>query len=643
MKIKHLISTLLLSASLVTAGITFAHHGSVEKAEATAAAGSTFYLDLSSATAWATADSWAGHFQLEFRTGDTYKKTSEITKDFFGGVNYLYKFTAPSGSTWNDVQAIRCSSSGEGWNYSGFQTIGSGNTLALTLDSSWNVTKSMTSYFTVTFNANGHGTAPGNQYIKTGNKASQPTAPTASGWDFGGWYKEAGCTNAWNFSTETVTTNKTLYAKWTPSGYTVTKYKVLDGASPVEIESERVNAGTTYAVPANRYEAGYTFDGWYTTSACTTKYTAKAINADTGIYAKYTSGTWAGNVVVDLGNSGWADVAANYAVMFMDKTTYPSEIDAWSTYLTGTKAGTYQISVPYDIPFEPKTMLIARYNSSYSQSSWNTNKWPSSTYAWGQTDDIEFGTYVIVSNLNGTKNAASTYYPVIKGGTSTWTDKAILSEHKVNGSGHVEYFSTSVTLLKDEKFKSVVPSSMGDLYYGAYSTHSSLTSNFSGGGDSDITVLVGGTYALYFDSATRSLYITTVAIAQADEWAQYFLSNVGCDASGVNLPTGWSSCATEYAKLSGAAKDIVYGATGKEDGTYVERAVARYDVAVRNHSSLSRFIVDSGDRPRTSSYVNPISIFNKVDSSAVIISAVVIGVTALAVGGYFLLRKKKEN
>ena len=418
---------------------------------------------------------------------------------------------------------------------------------------------------------------------------------------------------------------------------------VLDMGTPVKIDDEQVSAGTTYAVPAKRYEAGYTFDGWYTTSACKTKYTAKAINANTGIYAKYTSGTWAGNVTVDLGNSGWADVAANYAVMFMDKITYPSEIDAWSTYLTGTKAGTYQISVPYDIPFEPKTMLIARYNSSYSQASWNTNKWPGSSYAWGQTDDIEFGTYVIVSNLNGSKNAASTYYPVIKGGTSTWTDKAILSEHKVNGSGHVEYFSTSVAFSQNERFKSVVPSSMGDLYYGTYSTHSSLTSNFSGGGDNDITVLVGGTYALYFDSATRSVYITTVAIAQADEWAQYFLSNVGCDASGVNLPTGWSSCATEYAKLSGDAKDIVYGATGKESGTYVEQAVARYDVAVRNHSSLTRFIVNSGNTPRTSSYVNPISIFNKVDSSAVIISAVVIGATTLAVGGYFLLRKKKEN
>ena len=68
--------------------------------------------------------------------------------------------------------------------------------------------------YTVTFNANGHGTAPAAQEVIQGNKATQPAAPTATGYTFGGWYREAGCTNAFDFNTA-INANITLYAKWT--------------------------------------------------------------------------------------------------------------------------------------------------------------------------------------------------------------------------------------------------------------------------------------------------------------------------------------------------------------------------------------------------------------------------------------------
>lgn len=68
---------------------------------------------------------------------------------------------------------------------------------------------------TVTFNMNGHGTAPTSQTINYGGKVTKPNDPSAAGYTFGGWYKEATCTNAWNFSSDTVTANTTLYAKWT--------------------------------------------------------------------------------------------------------------------------------------------------------------------------------------------------------------------------------------------------------------------------------------------------------------------------------------------------------------------------------------------------------------------------------------------
>lgn len=68
--------------------------------------------------------------------------------------------------------------------------------------------------YTVTFNANGHGSAPSAQTVPAGGTATLPTAPTAAGYVFDGWYTEAACTNVFDFSTP-ITENTTLYAKWT--------------------------------------------------------------------------------------------------------------------------------------------------------------------------------------------------------------------------------------------------------------------------------------------------------------------------------------------------------------------------------------------------------------------------------------------
>ena len=69
--------------------------------------------------------------------------------------------------------------------------------------------------YTVEFDNQGHGTKPNNQIINHGGKVNNPGNLTANGFIFGGWYKESGCTNAWNFETDVVTSNITIYAKWT--------------------------------------------------------------------------------------------------------------------------------------------------------------------------------------------------------------------------------------------------------------------------------------------------------------------------------------------------------------------------------------------------------------------------------------------
>ena len=68
--------------------------------------------------------------------------------------------------------------------------------------------------YTVTFDANGHGTAPTEQKTTYGGKITEPAAPTAENYYFQGWFKESTCENIWDFDSDIVTADITLYAKW---------------------------------------------------------------------------------------------------------------------------------------------------------------------------------------------------------------------------------------------------------------------------------------------------------------------------------------------------------------------------------------------------------------------------------------------
>ena len=67
----------------------------------------------------------------------------------------------------------------------------------------------------VTFDVQGHGTAPADYLVKVGSSITKPNPdPTAEGYRFDGWYQDAVCTKAWNFDTDIVQSDITLYAKW---------------------------------------------------------------------------------------------------------------------------------------------------------------------------------------------------------------------------------------------------------------------------------------------------------------------------------------------------------------------------------------------------------------------------------------------
>lgn len=67
----------------------------------------------------------------------------------------------------------------------------------------------------VDFDVQGHGSAPAGYIdVRVGSTIARPADPTAQGYRFDGWYRDAACTEAWNFDTDIVQSSMTLYAKW---------------------------------------------------------------------------------------------------------------------------------------------------------------------------------------------------------------------------------------------------------------------------------------------------------------------------------------------------------------------------------------------------------------------------------------------
>ncbi len=102
--------------------------------------------------------------------------------------------------------------------------------------------------YTVAFDVGGIGTAPGNYLPIAGHVCPKPDDPTADGYTFEGWYKEAECINLWDFS-NTVTAPMTLYAAWTPDAPDA-------DAVTIDYEKETISFDSTLEVNTSK-----TFDG----------------------------------------------------------------------------------------------------------------------------------------------------------------------------------------------------------------------------------------------------------------------------------------------------------------------------------------------------------------------------------------------
>jgi uncharacterized repeat protein (TIGR02543 family) len=118
----------------------------------------------------------------------------------------------------------------------------------------------------VTIDSQGGSSVTEQTGITAGTCATEPADPTREGYTFSGWFTDAACTDSWEFLTDEVTDDMTLFAGWDLIAYTVS-FDSQGGSSVTE--QTGITAGTCAAEPADPTWEGYTFSGWFTDAACT--------------------------------------------------------------------------------------------------------------------------------------------------------------------------------------------------------------------------------------------------------------------------------------------------------------------------------------------------------------------------------------
>ena len=204
--------------------------------------------------------------------------------------------------------------------------------------------------YTITYHLNGGTNDSGNPAVYTVTELPvNLAAPTRLGYAFGGWYDNGTFTGTAITSIPANSTgDKSFYAKWTVSGYSITYH--LNGGT---------NAGTNPAaytvteLPVNLAaptRLGYTFGGWYDNGAFTgTAVTSIPANStgDKSFYAQWTVNNYTLSYTLNGGTNG-ANPAAYTVEELPLNLAAPTRLGytfgGW--YGNGTFTGTAITSIP---------------------------------------------------------------------------------------------------------------------------------------------------------------------------------------------------------------------------------------------------------------------------------------------------------
>ncbi len=198
-----------------------------------------------------------------------------------------------------------------------------------------NITSStLTAVFTtsaVSFESNG-GSYVSNINANYDTTITKPTDPTKSGSVFMGWYKEPEFINQWNFATDKVTDNITIYAKWDKNNVTFDSW----GGSEVE-GINGVPYGSTIAKPANPTMEDCTFAGWYDVNYEPWDFDTDVVTKDITLYADWEYDTC--NISAVSNNTSYGTVYGSGTYLKNSSAVIIAEPKAGYLFLKWTEGG----------------------------------------------------------------------------------------------------------------------------------------------------------------------------------------------------------------------------------------------------------------------------------------------------------------
>ncbi|GHU70841.1 hypothetical protein FACS189450_05930 [Spirochaetia bacterium] len=232
-----------------------------------------------------------------------------------------------------------------GYTFFGWNTAANGSGTAFTATTA--VSANITVYakwtaitYTVTFDKNGGDTdaSPTTKPVTvpaTTIDALPTTAPTRTGYTFGGWNTAADGSGTVFDATTTVTGNITVYAQWTINSYTVTfdKNGGDTGASPA---SATTTYGGTVSLPATAPTwTGYTFGGWNTAAngSGTVFDATTTVTGSITVYAQWTANTYTVTFDKNGGDTGASPASAT--ATYGGTVSLPATVPTWTGYAVG--------------------------------------------------------------------------------------------------------------------------------------------------------------------------------------------------------------------------------------------------------------------------------------------------------------------
>ncbi len=285
--------------------------------------------------------------------------------------------------------------------------------------------------YTLTYDANGGNNAPSKETHDALSKFSLSNQiPNRAGYKFSGWENKKDKSVYQPNDRIALTSNTTLYARWSTGFYNVTYNKdTIDNVTNMPDNIESIGYNTLIHISSSiPNRAGYNFLGWSTIQGGNVQYNANSehtVVSDLFLYAKWTEGIYSISLNQQSGSGGTSTIYEKYSVGLYSNNTVTQAITKVSV---PTRTG-YVFKGYYEKQNGSGKQLI---DASGNITNNLTNKFATSNttiYAyWEEMPvvkiNVENGT---VTNSTATRKGSSTTpyeYYVLKGSNSNYSFKA---------------------------------------------------------------------------------------------------------------------------------------------------------------------------------------------------------------------------